>query len=696
MMTSLLGVLVLSAPVTPELQSIERIAVQGQFREMDVNETTTSVTTLTHEDTQQRGASHLEDVLNVIPNVNFSGGSSRARFIQIRGVGERSQFVDPINPSVGMLVDGINYSGLAQAAQLFDISQVEVYRGPQSGRFGADGMAGMLVLESTRATEDFRGLWNLGVANYGGIEGGLALGGNLGTLGNARLSIYQQRDDGFMRNVYLDRDDTQQRSERNLRLNVFTDLNQNWQLRSTAHVYRQDNGYDAFSLDNNRDTYSDEPGEDDLSMAATRFALHYRGFDASELLFSYSFVDADSTYSYDEDWSYVGIAPGWEYSSFDSYIRERRDHTFEARWLSTEPMDFFGLPTDFVVGVYRYQRDENLRRDFLNWDIGQQDVFNSDFNNRHTAVYGELTHYLNDEWTLLTGLRTERYSNPYSDSNQLVEQPRDTMWGGRVSLSYTPELGQMWYATVSRGYKAGGVNGEALGKVLGQNLPELEDYLMQRATFAPELLTNYEFGYKFIRADDRLMVNAAAFYQDRSNVQLKSWVNRQQMFVGYIENAASGNTQGLEFEVQYQVTEPLKVYANLGLLSSEIQGFITEEGVDISGRDLAHAPNYQLNSGATWQITDSISAGMQIDAKDGFYYSNSHQSHSDELFLVHAHVNWQLANWDLSVWARNLTDKDYGIRGFYFGNDPRDEYQPKTYVQLGEPRRVGFTARYAF
>ena len=156
-------VLLLVASLATE-DSIERITVQGQYRSTYVNEAPTSVSVMTRDAIDERHGTHMEEVLNRIPNLNFSSGSSRARFIQIRGVGERSQFVDPINPSVGILVDGINYSGLGQAAQLFDISQVEVYRGPQSGRFGADGMAGMLVLDSTQPNSQFAGMWQLGAA----------------------------------------------------------------------------------------------------------------------------------------------------------------------------------------------------------------------------------------------------------------------------------------------------------------------------------------------------------------------------------------------------------------------------------------------------------------------------------------------------------------------------------------------------
>ncbi|MDX1705386.1 TonB-dependent receptor [Pseudidiomarina sp.] len=685
----------LADEVLPE-EPLERITIRGEYRQIPINQAATSVSVLGRETIEERAAVHIEDVLNAIPNVNFSGGTSRARFIQIRGIGERSQFVDPINPSVGLLIDGINYSGLGQAAQLFDISQVEVYRGPQSGRFGADGLAGMMVMETTRPGKELSGIWELGVGNYDELKGGVAVGGSLGALGQARVSIYQHSDDGFTNNIYLNRDDTQQRDELTARFNLYSDLGNDWQLRTTLHALNQDNGYDAFSLDNNRNTLSDQPGEDDLSSNAARFALSYTGLQHSELQLSYSTLSADSTYSYDEDWSYVGIAPGWEYSSFDSYVRDRRDHTLEARWLSTAPMDFAGVPTDWVLGLYGYQRDEDLRRDFFNWDLYTQATFLSSYESDHTAIYGELTQHLSSSWQLVTGLRAERYENDYADSNGITAQPEDTMWGGRISLSYMPDNNSLWYTTLARGYKPGGVNGAALGKAKDQQLSEIEDFLLARATFAPELLSSLEVGYKFNSDDDRLVLRSALFYHSRDDVQLKSWINRQQSFVGYIENAASGEAMGAEVELSYQVSEPLRSFVNLGLLNTEIEGFVTEDGMDMSGRDQAHAPNYQVNAGFDYQLTETLQLTVQADAKDSFYYSNSHNQESDSMVLLHANLAWQLNNWQLSLWARNLTDEEYGIRGFYFGNDPRIGYEPELFEQFGEPRRFGVTASFRF
>ena len=96
--TFALGVLSLSAFADA---AIEEIIVTSDFRDTALLETPASVTVFDSVVIAQRQARHLEQVLNLAPNVNFSSGASRGRFIQIRGIGERSQFIEPLNPSVG-------------------------------------------------------------------------------------------------------------------------------------------------------------------------------------------------------------------------------------------------------------------------------------------------------------------------------------------------------------------------------------------------------------------------------------------------------------------------------------------------------------------------------------------------------------------------------------------------------------------
>src|SRR5690554_4332695 len=237
-----------------QTSAIERIVITGSFRAQGIEDVPASVSVLSSDDIQQRNAEHLEHALAMAPNVNLASGASRASFIQIRGVGERSQFVDPINPSVGLVIDGINYSSLGTAGTLFDIGQVEVFRGPQTTRFGADGMAGMIYLGSTAISDYTDGLAELTYANYNTYGGGIAATHRFTDSFSARFSVYQHNSDGFMENVFLNRNDTQNQDELTLRLNSHWRMGDSWDTYLTYHRFDIDNGYDAWSLDQDRTT----------------------------------------------------------------------------------------------------------------------------------------------------------------------------------------------------------------------------------------------------------------------------------------------------------------------------------------------------------------------------------------------------------------------------------------------------------
>ena len=126
-----------------------------------------SATVLTEHIQSRRGAAHLEDVITLAPNVAASSGASRSRFFQIRGIGERSQFVEPVNPSVGILLDGIDLSGAGGALTLFDVRQVEVLRGPQGTLMCANALAGLIAVQSNGTDSDTRDL-SVGIENKSG------------------------------------------------------------------------------------------------------------------------------------------------------------------------------------------------------------------------------------------------------------------------------------------------------------------------------------------------------------------------------------------------------------------------------------------------------------------------------------------------------------------------------------------------
>ena len=686
------------------INSLNEIVVTASFRDASVLDLPASLSVVEQHTLLERNAGHIEDILNTAPNVNFASGASRGRYIQIRGIGERSQFVDPVNPSVGMVVDDIDISGIGNAGTLFDVRQVEILRGPQGTRFGASALAGMVNIRSNEPTDTFEASISSGYGNYDTWSLGSVISGPLvdGLLG--RLAIQQHSSDGFVENDYLGRDNTNNREELTARGKLRWLTNDELSIDVTGLYIDIDNGYDAFSLNNNRHTLSDQPGQDRQETGAIAITGTWTGREAFTLTSIVSWSDSKLEYGYDEDWSYSGLCAGtpcdgWEYSSTDNYLRDREASRLELRLTSTEPGRLNGS-TDWLAGVYFDQRDESLTREFFDFTLFSPAEFESDYETESLAVYGQLSSAVNDRLILTLGGRFEHFEADYKDSRAVEASPEEDLWGGQVSLQYHLDDNSMVYGLVSRGFKAGGVNGEALGRATSSGFaPSVTTFLSQRLEFDTETLLNYELGLKGRYLDDSLQLRVAAFFMDRDDIQLKGWYNEGPLFVGYIDNAASGENFGVELETLWQFNDQLQLFVNLGWLDTEIDNFVVnidDALVDKSGREQAHAPNYQFNIGGRFNFGDGFSCRLEFEGKDAFYFSDSHDQRSDSYELLNASLGYRDKHWDISLWARNLTDEDYATRGFYFGNDPRKFYANEEYFQYGEPRVFGANASYRF
>ncbi|MBR9912472.1 MAG: TonB-dependent receptor [Gammaproteobacteria bacterium] len=687
------------------------VNVTADFRDVPDTEFASSITVIGGAEVIARDARHLEELLNLAPNVNFAAGASRGRFYQVRGIGERSQFVDPINPSVGLMIDGVNFSGLGNAGTLLDVQQVEVLRGPQGTRFGANALAGMINIRSNEPTEEFEGSVSAGVGNYDSYVASAVLSGPLAQDLLGRLAVQQYRSDGFIENDYLDRDDTNDRDELTLRGKLLWQASDRLTLDTTLTLIDVDNGYDAFSLDNNRHTLSDQPGVDTQQTHALALHADWNANARFRVDATLAVEQTEVEYGYDEDWTNTEICEGlacdsddwgfdWWYSSTDTYFRERDSLQFDLRLISTEDGKLFGQ-LEWVTGLYAIDQREDLRREFFDWDLGSPTTFASQYDSTRIAWYGELAAPVSERLTLSTGIRVEDFSSDYDDLRGVSASPDETLWGGEISLEFQADDNTMIYGLVSRGFKTGGVNGDALGKAEQNNFdPAVIGFLNSRLVFDTEVAHNFEVGLKGDYLQDRLQLRLAAFHMERDHVQLKGWYNEGPLFVGYTDNGAAGTNRGLELQAGFQPIDTVNLFAAIGWLDTEIEDFFILDGdtlINQTGRDQAHAPHYQFNIGADLQLNSALAARIELDGRDSFYYSDSHDQQSKSYALLHASITYTLGDLVLRLWGRNLTDKDYTVRGFYFANDPREFYEDdQAYTQLGDPRTCGLTATYNF
>ncbi|TKB46315.1 TonB-dependent receptor [Thalassotalea mangrovi] len=672
------------------IEVTETITVQSDFREETLQTIPSSLTIMSAADMDTRNAQNLEELTGAVANVNFAAGSQRARYYQVRGIGERSQYQEVINPSVGIVMDDIDLAGIGGIASTFDIGQVEFFKGPQGSRFGANALAGLIYLQSNAPTDEFEGRVRLSAANYDSFSTGLVLSGPATDRVNYRLVAEKNVSDGFMENRIVDadgrelnRDDTNNRDELTLRGKLAIAATDNLDVDITLIHADFDNGYDGFSLDNSRETFSDQPGFDQQQTTAASVKFTYTGQDAFDLITIVTHANSDLAYGYDEDWSYVGLHP-WEYSSTDHYLRDRQNSTLELRLVSKPEQRIFTDTTDWVIGVYGKNDQEDLTRQYTYLASD----FTSSFDAQNLAIFAELQTHLSDALTLTTGLRIEQRDIDYVNSDGLDYQPEDTMLGGKLLLAYQLSDAAMTYASINRGYKAGSVNSNGT----------LSDELR---AFDPEYLWNYELGFKTSLLDNRAVFRAAVFYMTRDDIQISSYhlderADGSSEFISFWDNAATGNNAGVEVEFLWDISDSLNIYTSLGLLNTEFSGFTYGDGTKETGRDQAHAPNYQFNAGANYYITDRWLLNVNVEGKDEFYFSDSHIEKSDSVVLWASSLSYQADNWRVKLWGRNVFDELYATRGFYFGNDPRDGYEAKPYYQFGEPARIGLTFDYNF
>lgn len=687
-LSAAIAALISNQALATETTVLDSIVVNADFRPSEMQQTPISITAIDSAEIQARSAQHLEDILNIAPNVNLSSGGSRGHYFQIRGIGERSQFKAPLNPSVGLIVDGIDFSRSGAAATLFDIDSVEILRGPQGTRFGANALAGVINLASKEASDELDIHFESTVAEYDTRSIGIAVGGPLienKLLG--RLALHSNKSDGYIDNDFLNRENTNNRDETTIRSNLKWLASDNLTVSLKTLYLDIDNGYDAFTFDNSRTTLSDEPGTD--SQKTNAFSLR-ADWDMSSRIRLESIVthsNSDLEYSYDEDWSYVGHFDDslWPYSSFDQYLRDRDNQSIEFRLLSNEDGRIFNNSTDWLVGFYYAEQDEDLQRNYTYLPAS----FTSSYDTKNTAIFGQLDSALSEKLTLVTGLRVEFWDAEYSDSENLDIDSNETLFGGKLGLNYQVTDNQMLYTSLSRGYKAGGVNTDG-------TLPA------NARDFDTEYLWNLEAGIKSLWLEGALKTNLTVFYAKRKDQQVKSSLltvreDNSTEFVDYLTNAAKGDNIGLEAEADWLVNSNWRLFANVGLLSATFDEYDDPNGIDVSDRRQAHAPNYQFAAGTEVYIGQNWTARANIEGKDEFYFSDRHNAKSNSYALVNASIEYAIESWRINLWGRNLFDKDYAVRGFgSFGNNPGNGYITETYTQQGEPRIVGLSVSYDY
>lgn len=659
--------------------------VTGELWESELQKTTASISVLESEPLQRSGSQHFGDLINTIPNLTWSATSSRPRYLQLRGIGENSQFEgETPDSSVRFLIDDLDFTGIGTVGNLFDMRQVEVLRGPQAGAFGVNAAGGAIRIATNDPTPYWTGQAEGTLGNDNLFAGGLALGGPLLKKDpeqlTFRFSVYQLKQDGFRDNTFLDKDDTNERDELNTRLKLRWIANDDWQWDLALFYADADNGYDEWTLDNTRfETISDEPGRDEQESFATSLRGKWTGLDKVEVTTISSLTDTDSLNSFDGDWANLLDKPG-QYVGTSAAERERRRWSQEIRFDSSDKENALGFIDRWTAGAYFENFEEDTAYDFIFNGFG--DPFETTFETQTLSFYGQGTHRFNARTRLTLGLRAEYYdletrvdfnNKPASDNDPNFD---DWLFGGKLTLEHDLTPSDMLFASVAKGYKAGGAN----------IFPGLEASVP--TSYDTEDLWNYEIGLRSRWFEGSVTSKVTIFYLDRKDAQLRSSTGQDINFTYATANAGDAEHYGAELEGKWSINKNWALTAGLGLLDTELKA---------TGDELSSAPSYTYNARVDYVADNGFFANFEVVGSDEFYESNNQtdrdQQIRSEFAVFNGAVGYRYDNWTLTLWTRNLFDKEYEKRVFYFGNEA-PTYNNTRYENPADPRQFGATLNY--
>ena len=680
-------------------EDIEEVIVQGNWRETRLVEEDSSVLVLSSKETQSAPIKHFENLSYLIPNLNFAASDSRARHFQIRGIGERSGYERTPNSAVGFLVDDIDYSGQGGIATTFDVDQIEVHRGPQGSRIGSSAMAGLIYIKTKEPTKEFEGVSEITTGAYGTRNVGIAFGGSAQDDNEDftyRIALRKDYSDGFRKNLYSGRSDASKKDESTFRLKANWEINSESTIKFLMTQIDLDDPADIWTIDGSLNTLSDRPGMDSQKTDAygIKFFHETDNFEFQSLT---SVTDTNVVLSYDADWGNPATHAPYIYDYFSETQRKRETFSQEFRFLSNLADLDVNKRSEWVLGLHFFESKEtNLKNDDGIYGDPldpygpyiSESSSTSKFSVDNFSIFGNLNYLINDSTTFSLGARWEDSESTYSDSFGESFNPSDKISGGKLSINKILKQDTNIFISIARGYNQGGFN---------LNLGLDPNSINSNLYYDPEFLTNYELGLNSKIVNLNMNLAAVIFHSDRKDQQvlISTQVDPTDpnTFTFLTQNAAEGTNNGIELEIDFQLSDNLDIFINFGLLKTQIKNWKSRP--DLQGRAQAHAPEKSYAIGFNWNLTEQSNLSFDVVGKSSFYYSDSHNNRSKSYFLTNLSYSYFSGQWTYSIWGRNIFDEYYSTRGFYFGNEAPN-FIDTLYERHGDPRHMGVTVRYDF
>lgn len=689
---------------------IEEITVTARKHEESLKDAPLSVTAVTSQMLDNRGAEQISAAADIAPNVNFSfggttSGSGSAAVVYIRGVGQ-NDFTPSTDPGVGIYIDGV-YLGrtIGSVLDILDIERMEVLRGPQGTLFGRNTIGGAISLITKSPGEKWEGR----VRAIGGDDNRIEIHGTVSgplsdSVGIVASAMYRKRDGSVKRVLVGDElgDDDVYGGRVKLvfdasdRLNIALALDTVRERESGAPEVAVDvienapfsnffnnNTFGNGSTDsancagggsvtnpecqNDRwvgapySSYETGPNVNNVDTFGATLTLDYEFGDSVNFKSITAYRDLDARFARASDGSPFDI-----FATEDDYEQEQFSQEFQLIGGSQNGK------VDWVGGLY-YFTEEATQDGVVSAIIAPAFPRDSEgtTDNDNWAVYAEAVLHATDRLHLTGGLRytdeTKRYTPylfiipPGVFTIPNVAQPElnfeEVTW--RASVAYDLADTVSTYVTASKGFKSGGYDFRVSTPTIDGLSP----------TYEPEFVTMYEVGLK--AELDTLRLGLAVFDSDYEDMQVAQNVPPEVNTT--TSNVATAEIRGLEAEFQWVPTSSLLIEGALGWQNAkytELGAGAIAAGLSLSD-DLIRTPDFSANLGISymWNFDRGSSFRTRFDwikksrihfepVNDDFVSENGY-----DVFNVSATYESVDAEWAVTAGLNNVTDEEYMVAG---------------------------------
>jgi iron complex outermembrane receptor protein len=671
------------------------LTVTAQKEAENLQEAPVSVTAVPRETLESAGVRSVSEAAEYAPNTFFNEFSARklsnARF---RGVGS-----SPANPGVTTYIDGVpQLNTNSSSIELLGVDQIEFVRGPQSALFGRNALSGVINVTSERPSlRDWTGSLLAPVGNFGAGDVRAAVSGPLvaDALGFG-VSFGYSRRDGFTRNAVTG-NDLDSRAAAFSKTQLLWVPSANWETRFLLTTERARDGDYALN---------------DLA------ALRTNPFQASRNIEGHTHRDIVAptvqlrrTGQSVDLWATTGLV-WWEtddltdldYSAFPFATRSNNEKDVQftqevrvasARDVSIPLSDAVAMTWQAGVSIFTQGYEQEAINSYAPFILSQFIPFPvtehtpvSSLDDRGVGVYGEATFTVHDRFDGTIGVRgdfehkealLETFFTPMIGPPATVNaQENFNDVSPQFTAAYRVTPASTLYATVARGFKAGGFNPASPSG---------------REAYDEEHSWNYEGGAKTMWFGDRLSINAALFYLRWRGMQVNA-PNPAVPGQFFIENAAGATSRGLEVELSARLAPGCDIFAGIGYTDARFAADSVSSGVPVAGNRLSNAPRYTADAGGQYTVAlprgTSAYVRAELVFRGPYHYDDANTAEQEAYSLANFRAGVRGRRVFAEVWTRNAFGTDYVPVAFPFAT-------PSGFLgESGAPRTFGIRAGLTF